>query len=918
MTTSRLHRHLIAWLGIAAALVGVPAGAGEADESPTVAVVAGRALDLHKAPVVSLLEAGLSRKDGIRLLERMDVEKILEEQRLELALSPEGGRERVALGRLLKADVLVLLSARKEGARHIEIVVCETARGLRLLVRKARWVDDPKAGAAAIEGLLDAALGKYRESVAEIVAVPPFLSRDLGHEHDYLQGALARLIEQALLRRRGVLVVELAEARAISRELALAGDTFEVRRRLPLYFVGEYRSAGTGDARRISAALGLRRGKEEIASTDRIGMLPGEVGPFLLSATADLLARVAKGTGRPPAPRTEARQLTERADEFARLGFWKEAADLFEASILLDQDALESRNRLLAVLRKLAEDHFDPYADPDGFAKKGRLILDCYRQGLPHARFLLDSVTKGDDRTVDGMGRFLGCCSMVRYHRNCGAELAAISRKLEMERREILLGFLESRSGPGRLTYAMANAIEMQESLRFRQKEETLEENLRARLRAIRAIRDLPNCHQLIRRWARNNIDLGPRRSLEYREFIDQVAAIDRSSGQILLRYYQGDAATQTPRTSRPARPDKPAGKPTPEAVARRLRLSWEDARGKHLSSGPKLQGWLPCGKGLDVAWGPRAIFLMKKRGTLRRVYQSSERYFNFSGVCYDGRYIWVPVRRRREPLVLTIDPESGRVHRFTSEDGLPGTSFGVTAAPLGPGQVCVAGSFGKENVTANCDRSWCAVLELDGAGGKSVRIIHEARIQPKGGSPEEYKNAGVAFRPGLMVALRSRDGADRRVLLTRSAYVMSAGHHPLLLNPDGPPATVVEDSVAFYRHCGIAHDGAMYWTNTLPNQPEINLLRFGFPELRVTVAAKGLPGRGQVVFQGRRVHIFGKHWWTAEGPGGPFRKVDADIPKESPIRLIWTSSHYGLLIVEVGRDVFEIDTKRTRKGGRE
>jgi len=917
VTASGMHRHLVAWLAIAGALMAAATGAGAADGPPTVAVIAGRALDLREAPVVALLEAELSRKEGIRLLERMEVEKLLEEQRLELALSPEGGHERVALGRLLKADVLMLLCARDEGTRHIEIVVCETARGLRLLVGKARWGGDPKADAAALAKLLDSALGKYREDVTEICAVPPFVSRDLTHKHDHLQGAYAKLIEQTLLRRRGMLVVELAEARAIARELGLAGHTLEVRRKLPLYFVGEYRSEGVKDGRRLSVSLALRRGEKELAAESRRRMLPDEAAPFLLLATNKLLARVAGEEGPPPDAETEARQLAERAEEFASLGFWREAADLLEASVLLDPQTIEPRSRMLLALRMLAKEYYDYSADADAFARKGRLILDCYRQGLPHARFLLDSVTKDDVQIVKGISRFLSCCSLVRIHKRCGADLAAMSRELEMERREILLTFLESLPRRRMLTNWIVNATEMGGPLRFRRSEEALAENLKARLRAMRAIRGLPlsTRQSRILYWAGVGIAKGPEEQLLYDRFVDQIVEAEgRGPAKRLVdRIERRKASARRPRP-RPAKTPDKAPKELPKVGLHPLRFSWEDESGRQLPSERRFRGLLPCGEGVDVVWGGQSIYIMKKKGTLRRAYRWPERLGVFEGVCYDGRYVWAPVKTRSKPLVVAIDPESGRVYRFTSEDGLPGTSFGVVAAPLSPGRICVSGSFGKEGVTNLFDRGWCAILELGAAGGRSVDVILEATVQSDGVSREEYKNPNLAFRPRYIFALGDGRSKEQRVLLARSTrgtgnsgHYVSPGSHPLIIDPEKRSVSVVMDSLSLTSNSEFAPitDGdkkrqghSVHWIMG-SEWPACNGThwRAGPPDFRKTLVAEGFPV-GHLVFYNNAVYVIGRRWWTADSPVGKFQELKADMPARQALLMAGSSNHYGLVLV--------------------
>ena len=42
--------------------------------------------------------------------------------------------------------------------------------------------------------------------------IPPFVGNDLTYEFEHLKSAYARLIEQALLEQKGIVVVEIAEA----------------------------------------------------------------------------------------------------------------------------------------------------------------------------------------------------------------------------------------------------------------------------------------------------------------------------------------------------------------------------------------------------------------------------------------------------------------------------------------------------------------------------------------------------------------------------------------------------------------------------------------------------------------------------------------------------------------------------------
>ncbi len=105
-----------------------PAEASE-QEKPSCALIAA-----DSSPISTLLEARLLARDSEIWLERREIDRVLAEQELQAAFGAAGGADRAALGRLLKADVLVLLrSSVQNGQPCAELVVAESEGGLRLL-----------------------------------------------------------------------------------------------------------------------------------------------------------------------------------------------------------------------------------------------------------------------------------------------------------------------------------------------------------------------------------------------------------------------------------------------------------------------------------------------------------------------------------------------------------------------------------------------------------------------------------------------------------------------------------------------------------------------------------------------------------------------------------------------------------------
>ena len=108
-------------------------------------------LVLDRSPVGALLETELLQQAGTTWVERTEIGKVLDEQKLQALLAPDAVRERVKFGNLLKADLLVLVrSGKQEAVTYLDVAVAEVARGLRLAHRRFPVSTDPTADAALL------------------------------------------------------------------------------------------------------------------------------------------------------------------------------------------------------------------------------------------------------------------------------------------------------------------------------------------------------------------------------------------------------------------------------------------------------------------------------------------------------------------------------------------------------------------------------------------------------------------------------------------------------------------------------------------------------------------------------------------------------------------------------------------------
>jgi tetratricopeptide (TPR) repeat protein len=340
----------------------------------------------------TLLEAKLLSGGQASWVERTEIDRVLKEQVLATAFGAQGGKNRLALGKLLKAEVLVLVRSVKSNDNEvppsIECIVCETRQGLRLQVAAVPADGKDEATAAALEAVVRRGLARHAEKITAIVAVPPLVSDDLGFEHNYLQSAYAKLIEQVLLETPGLVVVELAEAQAIAEELLLAGPATPVERaHLPLYLLGNFRHDGTGDKQTVSLDLRLVRGQQELARHEERELAPAEAPAWLRKHTLASLPQARLTPAKKTDSATEAKLLAARGNEFLKIGNANEALALFEASLLLQPEqpqvqrgAARACERLMRVVPVADLFSEKPLERALGHLKRGLTHLESYLQ----------------------------------------------------------------------------------------------------------------------------------------------------------------------------------------------------------------------------------------------------------------------------------------------------------------------------------------------------------------------------------------------------------------------------------------------------------------------------------------------------------------------------------------------------------
>jgi hypothetical protein len=913
-------RYGAAILFLAAALAGRP---------PSTVAAVTAFIDFSDTALGKPLEAKLLSDPRFQWVERTEIERVLEERRTQALFSPEGLAARRALGRLVKAEVLILLRSTDTEPARLELVVCETRQGLRLSIQalpldpSASKPTAPNSDSAnpqtlgsqpayfpapvsaadrlvRLEQWVDEALRRYRRSAREIVAVPPLVSNDLMYEHDYLRRAYANLIEQDLLARDDLAVVELAEAGAVTKEIYLTNlnrplDEPPITRPLPLYLLGEYRhdrlgaeevpSGGNPGSFRVTIRLKLMRGEQQIAAAAGESLSPADAPAWLRRTVDELLTSVSPNdqplTRQPKLdPQTEARQLAERARDLVDLGAYEEALPLVEASLLLRPADEPTRRQAIVVCGAIGRraQHLTEVASVLGVA------MPAVHRGLEHLE-----IWYAADPDVDNLPRGVGQRTFLAdlQHFNLigrrpdDSTAAAVYDLWKPKITAMILRIGRLRAAQGKtdgLLYEQYLYPRFDSRKQFQWFGDRILE-----------LQDLPNVGIRIKQMTGSGELFGRLANEGGSELLDRLeregnAEVRRTAAELRRELEAFQAGGGRPRVARPS--SATLSSATPSAATFDI--------SKHeppLPPGPlgielkpvelKLAGTaepfafsnlLRAGPGVDVLWSGDTLYVMKEPGVVRQVYQGpalNDMFGHRSAapcLAFDGRYVWATMYRNRlPPQLLVFDPQAETVHDITADLNLPMATAQETrgnprdnylaVAGLGPGRACVVGAFG---------RAWIAKVTFDPAGKSTARIFHEFRRTVDAVDQEAWRDADAEFRPTFLAVLGGSEAASQRLLIGRNSHNSALNYHPLLVDPERETVEVLTDEYpdfAWSNDTDVAAGRLYYlgWTDR-----RIGLYRFGPPTWKPETLHLGMP-QGEVRVVDGRVHVIGRRWWSMD-----------------------------------------------------
>lgn len=317
---------------------------GNLNAATRVALVADKVLGLDKSPLVPLLEVELSKKKGIHLLERGEIDKILREQKISAANLVQRDKT-VKAGQLLRVDAFVLLSAEgvddKENkeSKLLRVRLVETAHGLRLLDTFESFDGaNQEDSAKRIADKVAAIVRKLTLPAEKVIPVGIVDIRrvELGERYQSLERILPKLLSIRLNQEPRIIMLEREDLKLLYDEKLLTQGKHAEFWRSGVLIDGHLRKKGANDLE-LELQLNSAASKDTIRFT--LPVKPDDVVGSVNEATADIIKAL---FSTPPSslwkPEREAAEFLRQGQLLVRHGRRRKGIALLETAHVLQPE----------------------------------------------------------------------------------------------------------------------------------------------------------------------------------------------------------------------------------------------------------------------------------------------------------------------------------------------------------------------------------------------------------------------------------------------------------------------------------------------------------------------------------------------------------------------------------------------------
>jgi tetratricopeptide (TPR) repeat protein len=749
------------------------------------------AVDGEDAPeLVPLVEIGLD-KSGMTLVDRTHLNEIVREQKLQILLSADSSGARAKLGQLLHADFLVFISCPDTPTRRLEVMTCETTQGIRLARTILPRADSAENDADAANQAITKAIAKSAKSGLKLIAVAPWSSDDLTTQFDYRREAFRRLVEAPLADRDDLVLVEFAEAEALKTELAIAGQPNLVRKQ-PLILSGKMKhSALTPDAQ-VTVSLELTRGGQTLGSWSSGQVDVSLAAARLREAATDLVNKAAGANSTTPL-KLQARELGDRGDALLKLSFYADAAEMYEAALLLDPNNLADH---AGAMRALSSQSRQEYAlaehgsdDPDARAKAasevGPACASRATRCLQHMEFFLEHTT-------------LGSWQVCLDYQAC---IPFFSGKEDM--RELNYNVLKYKRDHGvKDGYRyMLGAFIRGSTSSATSPQAVNDDDAHYLNRLFDVCPEQSDILAIVENYGSNPARLQSILSLMGQS--DNPVAVS-SARQIRANL----AATGNINGFKWGKPDSPT---TPIPVVADIKPDFHTVP---FTLPVKCTGFHgPAGPHADLLYTQNvhgtnedcAASYVRDDGAVK----SLGLYINGEGPVFDGKYVWWCSMQDGAVVLKAYDPAQDKIWTAGAAQGVPPDQANwVSLVGDSPGKAYAVGSIGADQVYSEPTRTWILEATMDPVAGPTCKMVFECRQRIEMG---HRAPARCAFSPAQMWLYPGLPGMGKRA--TPHLYIFRREYGGMLaIELQTGRATVIYDDNRQFT--GVYLNGKFYRTD--------------------------------------------------------------------------------------------------------
>jgi len=296
---------------------------------------------------LALAEAGLSKEGGVVLVERSQIERILQEQQLWRCGLSEA-RQAVAVGKLLGVEVFAAVENFPDSHDALGVVVFDATTGAKLSDFTVEGATAPERGDSIRNAVRVACRKRQRRTAGQrTVCVAAVRNADMPRELDSVCEALARLLQRRLVQSADITVLERERLEEINRERVLPTSE-PVGDLLAALTLLEFEFGKSSSASEIKATLFLSdAGGAALGKISAVGSqtnMAGLVEGLLDSVTRELaIAPIARKLDRAK----EASRFHREAQFLADHNYFSRGLEAAEAACALEP-ASEVYQRTLA------------------------------------------------------------------------------------------------------------------------------------------------------------------------------------------------------------------------------------------------------------------------------------------------------------------------------------------------------------------------------------------------------------------------------------------------------------------------------------------------------------------------------------------------------------------------------------------